>query len=220
MAETVQRLTRAIATNINIPGSRQFQDPEIKEFINRAIGWAQSKIRSSPMRDLRFEADVTVVAGQTTLVMGASPAQLPSNFVIPIRMWEKQEGKWKEMTTVGDHLPINADPKDQLLWWSWESGKIRFIGATKDIEVRMHYRGSISEIAIPLDTISVNGLDEVVIAKASAVGSVIGKLDQAQYWEATASELLDRFIQTGLKPLQSTGFRRKRRRISLPPWRY
>lgn len=220
MAETVQRLTRSIATNINVPGGRQFNDPEIKEFINRGVGWAQNRIRSSPLRDLRFEADVTVTAGTTSLSVGGVAPALPSNFAIPIRLWEKQEGKWKEMTTVGDHLPVNAVPKESLLWWSWEGGKIRFIGATQNIDVRIHYRGTIPEVTIPLDTLSVNGLDEIIIAKASAVGSVIGKLEQAQYWEATASELLDRFIQTGLKPLQSTGFRRKRRRISLPPWRY
>jgi hypothetical protein len=219
MSETVQRLTRAISTVINVPGKRQFTDPEIKDFINRAIGWAQVRMRSSPVKDLRFEASVTLAQGDTSLSVGTAN-ELPSNFIIPIRLWEKQNGKWKEMSQSPDHLPINADPKDCLLWWEWREGKLKFIGATQAIDLKIQYRGSIPEVNVPLDTIPINGLDEVVIAKACAIGGVIGELNQAQYWESTASELLDRFIQTNMKPYQAVGFRRKRRRISLPPWRY
>lgn len=219
MSETVQRLTRAVATIINVPGGRQFTDPEIKEFINRGLGWAQTKMRSSPVKDLRFEANLTLVAGDTKLAVGVSN-ELPTNFIVPIRLWEKQEGKWKEMSQSPDHLPINATPKEQLLWWEWREGKLCFTGATQNIDLKIQYRGSIPEVTVPLDTIPINGLDEVVIAKACAIGSVVGKLEQAQYWEGSASELLDRFISTNMKPYQAVGFRRKRRRISLPPWRY
>ena len=219
MAETIQRLTRSIATNINVPGGRQFTDPEIKEFINRAIGWAQVKMRSSPVKDLRFEDDISVTAGVKTLSVGTAATDLPTNFIIPIRLWEKANGKWKEMTQSPDHLPINADPKESLLFWAWQAGKIAFVGSTNTIDVKIQYRGSIPEVTVPADTIAINGLDEVIINKASAVGCVIGKLDPS-YWEAQASELLDRFIQTNIKPYQAVGFRRKRRRISLPPWRY
>jgi len=219
MSETVQRLTRAVATIINVPGGRQFNDPEIKEFINRGLGWAQTKMRSSPVKDLRFEANVTLTAGDTKLAVGVSN-ELPTNFIIPIRLWEKQEGKWKEMSQSPDHLPINATAKEQLLWWEWREGKLCFTGATQNIDLKIQYRGSIPEVTVPLDTIPINGLDEVVIAKACAIGSVVGKLEQAQYWEGSASELLDRFISTNMKPYQAVGFRRKRRRISLPPWRY
>jgi hypothetical protein len=204
---------------INVPGGRQFTDPEIKEFLNRAVGWAQQKLRSSPVKDLRQEVDLTLVTPAKSFTVGVLN-ELPTNFIIPIRLWEKQEGKWKEMTQARDHLPINAEPKEQLLWWAWQGGKLLFTGANQNVEVRIHYRGSIPELTIPLDTIPVNGLDEAVIAKAIAIGSVLGKLDQAQYWEGSATELLDRFIQVNIKPYQATGFRRKRRRISLPPWRY
>lgn len=220
MADTVQRLTRSIASNINAPGKRQFTDPEIKELINRALGWAQSKMRSSPVKDLRFEATITVPTGTKSLSPGTTLPCLPSNFIIPIRLWEKQVGKWKEMTQSPDHLPINADPKESLLWWSWQGGDLRFVGANQDIDILVHYRGSIADVSIPSDVIDINGLDEVIICKASAIGSVIADLGQAQYWDSTASELLDRFIQVNMKPYQATGFRRKRRRISLPPWRY
>lgn len=219
MSETVQRLTRAVATVINVPGGRQFTDPEIKEFINRGLGWAQAKMRSSPVKDLRFEANLTLAAGDTKLAVGVTN-ELPTNFIIPIRLWEKQEGKWKEMSQSPDHLPINATAKEQLLWWEWREGKLCFTGATQNIDLKIQYRGSIPEVTVPLDTIPINGLDEVVIAKACAIGSVVGKLEQAQYWEGSASELLDRFISTNMKPYQAVGFRRKRRRISLPPWRY
>lgn len=219
MSETVQRLTRAIATVINVPGSRQFNDPEIKEFINRALGWAQIRMRSSPVKDLRMEANVTLAQGDTSLAVGVVN-ELPSNFIIPIRLWEKQNGKWKEMAQSPDHLPINATPQEQLLWWEWRQGCLKFAGATQAIDLKIQYRGSIPEVTVPIDTIPINGLDEVIIAKACAIGGVIGGLAQAQYWESTASELLDRFIQTNMKPYQAVGFRRKRRRISLPPWRY
>lgn len=219
MAETVQRLTRAIATMINVPGGRQFTDPEIKEFMNRAIGWAQQKLRSSPVKDLRLETDLTLVTPAKSFSVGVTN-ELPTNFIVPIRLWEKQNGKWKEMTQSRDHVPINAEPKDQLLWWTWQGGKLLFTGATQNIEVRIHYKGTIPEVTIPLDTVSLNGLDEVIIAKSIAIGSVLGKLEQAQYWESSASELLDRFISVNMKPYQAVGFRRKRRRISLPPWRY
>jgi hypothetical protein len=219
MSETLNRLTRSVSTIVNQPGGRQFKDPEIKEFINLALGWATKELDSTPVKDIRFETDVTLPQGQTTLSVGVTN-ELPADFIVPIRMWESRDGKWMEMTMAPDHLPINKTPDQNLLWWEWRSGKLYFTGATRNVTVRIHYRGSISKMSVPLDTMIINGLEDVIVAKAAAMCSVVGKSDQAAYWDGTASRLLDRFIQTNIKPYQATGFRRKRRRISLPPWRY
>lgn len=212
-------MTRAIATNINQPGSRQFTDPEIKEHINRALGAIQMGLQSHGVKDIRAEATITLPAAATSITSATTPA-LPTGFASPIRLWEKNGDLWRDMTQVKDHLPQNAQQGERLVWWEWREQGLRFVGATQNIDVKIHYRMSVTDVAYPTDTISLSNLTEVIIAKASAIGAVIAGLSTAQYFEDQYRLLFDQCLGIDAKHGQATGFRRQRRRLGIPVWRY
>ncbi|MBK9968641.1 MAG: hypothetical protein IPP07_28750 [Holophagales bacterium] len=212
-------MTRSVATNVNQPGSRQFTDPEIKEFLNRALGAVQMGLQSHGVRDIRVEADVTLPALAKSITSATTPA-LPTGFVSPIRLWEKNGDLWQDMMQSKDHLPLNAIPGERLAWWEWRDQGLRFVGATAAVSVKIHYRVAVTDLAYPQDSISLPNLTEVLIAKASALAAVIAGLSTAQYFEQQYQTLFDQYLSIDAKHGQATGFRRKRRRPSLPVWRY
>lgn len=212
-------MTRAIANNVNQPGSRQFTDPEIKEFINRAVGAIQMGLQSHGVRDVRAEATITFPANATSLTSSTTPP-LPTGFASPIRLWEKNGDLWQDMYQVKDHLPMNAIKGERLVWWEWREQGLRFVGATQNVSVKVHYRMAVTDISYPQDTISLSNLTEVIIAKTSALAAVIAGLSTAQYFEGQFQLLFDQYLGMDAKHGQATGFRRKRRRIGLPVWRY
>ena len=212
-------MTRAVATNINQPGSRQFTDPEIKEHINRALGAIQMGLQSHGVKDIRAEATITLPAAATSITSATTPA-LPTGFASPIRLWEKNGDLWRDMTQVKDHLPQNAQQGERLVWWEWREQGLRFVGATQAIDVKIHYRMNVTDVAYPTDTISLSNLTEVIIAKASAIGAVIAGLSTAQYFEDQYRLLFDQYLGLDAKHGQATGFRRQRRRLGIPVWRY
>ena len=212
-------LTRAISNNVNQPGSRQFTEQEIKEFINRAVGAIQMGLESHGVRDIRAEATITVPALATSLTSTTTPP-LPTGFTSPIRLWEKSNDVWLDMYQVKDHLPMNAIQGERLVWWEWRGQGIRFVGATQDVSVRIHYRIAATDISLPQDTVALSNLTEVIIAKTSAIAAVIAGLSTAQYFESQYQLLFDQYLGLDAKHGQATGFRRKRRRIGIPVWRY
>ena len=217
--DSLHLLTREIANNINQPGKRNFTDPEIKSLVNRALGSIQLGLQSHGVRDVRFEATVTLPAAATSITSSTTPA-LPTGFIAPIRLWEYQNGNWKDMQQVRDHLPLNADQAEQLIFWEWRDRALRFIGSTNNTQVKIHYRGAVDGVTKPSDTINLPNMNEIVISKASAIGSALAELSTAQYWEDTYRLQFDQFLNVDAKYGQATGFRRKRRRFGLPVWRY
>jgi len=212
-------MTRSVATNVNQPGSRQFTDPEIKEFINQALATIQMGLQSHGVRDIRAEATITLTALATSLTTATTPA-LPTGFASPIRLWEKNGDLWQDMYQVKDHLPQNAIQGERLIWWEWRDQGIRFVGATKNVDIKIHYRMNVTDVAYPTDTISLSNLTAVVVNKASALAATIAGLSTAQYFEDQYRLLFDQYLGIDAKHGQATGFRRKRRRIGLPVWRY
>ena len=212
-------MTRSVATNVNQPGSRQFTDPEIKEILNRAPGVVQMGLQSHGVRDIRVEADITLPANTKSITSSTTPA-LPTGFASPIRLWEKNGDLWQDMFQAKDHLPLNAIPGDRLAWWEWRDQGLRFVGANVAVQIKVHYRTAVTDIAYPQDSISLSNLTEVIIAKASAIAAVIAGLSTAQYFEQQFQTLFDQYLSIDAKHGQATGFRRKRRRIGLPVWRY
>ena len=217
--DTLHLLTREIATNVNQKGKRNFSDPEIMSFVNRALGSIQLGLQSHGVRDVRFEATLTLPAAATSVTSTSNPA-LPTGFIAPIRIWEYQNGNWKDMQQVRDHLPLNATQAEQLISWEWRERALRFIGSTNNINLKIHYRGSVDGMSKPSDTINLPNLNEVIISKASAIASAIAELPTAQYWEDTYRLQFDQYLNVDAKYGQATGFRRKRRRFGLPVWRY
>ena len=169
---TLLLMTRAVANNVNQPGGRQFSDGEIKEFINRALGAIQMGLQSHGVRDIRAEATITLPALATALTATSTPP-LPSGFAQPIRLWEKNGDVWIAMQQVNDHLPQNAVQGERLVWWEWRDQAIRFSGATQPVQVKIHYRAYVSDVAYPSETIPLSNLTETVIAKASAIAAAI-----------------------------------------------
>jgi len=148
-------MTRSVATNVNQPGSRQFTDPEIKEFLNRALGVVQMGLQSHGVRDIRVEADITLPANTKSITSSTTPA-LPTGFASPIRLWEKNGDLWQDMFQAKDHLPLNAIPGDRLAWWEWRDQGLRFVGANVAVQIKVHYRMPLTIFSYPLDPLSLS----------------------------------------------------------------
>src|SRR5690242_10452500 len=73
----------------------------------------------------------------------APPNQLPTDLLVPIKIWERPSGSsddFLEMVDLTQHGGLPSRVQDSTLSvWEWRADGIYFLGATQDIQIRLRY---------------------------------------------------------------------------------
>lgn len=102
---------------------------------------------------------LTLPQGATVLSLTTVPA-LSADFVIP---WELEElrggttGHYQEMTGPVHGLLSDVTPTSFLRKWTWRNNQLIFIGATRDVGIRISYEREIPAPAVLTETIPIIG---------------------------------------------------------------
>ena len=79
---------------------------------------------------------------------------LPNDIVIPVRLRERRNEDESFIDMVEEFWEPDYTPSTRLYYWSWRDGEIRFLGATEDRQVIIHYKRTLSAIVNGNSTIS------------------------------------------------------------------
>lgn len=123
------------------------------------MGWREVQRRlllaGSPI--MQKTVVLTVPNGTSELSATSTPA-LPTDFFMPHILEERPTGSPSNI----DYSPMEEQrwpqgipPREALRAWSWEGGVITFVGATRDVDVRMEYARTFDSFTDPEDEIPI-----------------------------------------------------------------
>lgn len=122
--------------------------------INKALGNIKSATYIKDNVTLVVPAVAAIDASVQVTITDATapPNQLPTDLLVPLKLWERQNGTaddFQEMTDMTDEGGLPSQPQgSQLIFWEWRIDGLCFIGATQDTQIRLRYQ------AIPADVTS------------------------------------------------------------------
>lgn len=97
--------------------------------------------------------------------------QVPTDLLVPKRIWERQTGtteQWRPMREILDGLPSICQG-DRLGIWEWRSDAINMPGAVQSNDLRVRYEGSQGTLATPQDVLLFRGATGPIAYKLASV---------------------------------------------------
>lgn len=189
-------------------------DARVKEFVNSAYESIILKLANRGLTSLRQEVlltGATVVGASVTLLSTTSSPPIPEMYNA-IRLWERRVNGtvWMDMQKVIDHLPVNAVPGVSLVWWQPQGDKIRLVGATNPVDVKLHYIPRATQFQMPRDAFGYPDLVNPVAYTAASRA-----LGGSQTYDSIADQDLYNIASINSRLEQSTPVRLRRRRSGL-----
>lgn len=167
------------------------------------------------IHDLKYTEDTTskidVPASTVEIAYGGSPA-LPTDLIVPHKLYEAPDGgttdQFQLMTYV-DELPMRTQGTE-LLEWTWQEGKIKFVGATAAVDIIIEYEKLIAQVASENTSIENIDIDLFLSSQTAAYAALIvgGNAELAGFNQAIADDELSKYIRNHVKQRQLSPTRR------------
>lgn len=207
-------LARAYLNDLDTPLGDVYTDAVLFPFVNSAYRDLQRRLVENGISVMLRETDLTIPSGTTVLNDGSTPP-LPTGFIVPHSLREKPDGgteKFQQMQKHVSGLP-DMDPDVNLNVWEWRDNAIQFVGATRDVVVKLRYEVQLDDLtqAGPgSNIVLIRGAEEALALRIAALairsrGVRAGAIDfQGEYM----SEVL-RMVRRNRKPEQRKSRRRR-----------
>ncbi len=195
-------------THLNDDRKLHWSDPTLMPKARQAHRELQLELVLNGIAVVReVSADFSVAKGAKDL-----GADLPTDLVDPIRMWEKGVGEPDELYREMDlkaFIPTVA-LESKLRYWCWREEVISFLGATEDRVVRLMYKKGLSVPNKVSDPIGLT-FGELFIGPriAAIVAASTGKDSSASAFNDEAYKNLDKIIRANVLPMQRTPVRKR-----------
>jgi hypothetical protein len=130
------------------------------------------------------------------------------------QLFERADGTtqdWMEMKRC-DFLPEITSTSNYLTWWTWQDQEIRFLGATSDREVKIHYTSqAIANVTASTSSIYVyNAIAPLAFKTASLCARYIGENpSRADSLQMEANTAYEYFLAILVKESQVNASRRR-----------
>lgn len=127
----------------------------------------------------------------------APPNQLPSNLLVPLKLWERPNGSGADFTAMVDLTNkggLPSRPQESILHeWEWRTDGLYFVGATQDTQLRLRYQSMFLPLTGPMDIVLIRGAQDCLAYKTAALaGGARGSpfMEQMLALHDTSLELL------------------------------
>lgn len=211
LASDVFAAARAL---LNDTAGQQWTNAFLLPYLNIAIGELNELAEENNVQVTNATAvPVTVPVGVTN-IGGAGGPDLPPDLVEIQQLFERTNGAaedYVEMTR-RTFLPEIQVLTTDLVYWTWENQIIKFIGATSDRQVKIHYIASrISQVTDPTNPISVINAQTFLNYRTAALASEFSgeNKTRADSLNSAAGAGIDRFLNIDAKGRQAITTRRR-----------
>jgi hypothetical protein len=181
------------------------------------------RIANDDLSDELVDNGATVdkeVSTDIILPVGLKTLTLPDNVIVPIELFEKNQGEddsyYKKMDQVS-FLP-NGLPGTKLSYWSWREQNVNFLGSTQVKAVRMRYYRLITDlIGVNSPVELTHALNYLAYHTAALAAEHIGQnRAKAIDLESQAIEKLKKLIKKEVKQSHTKAIRRRPFRLPRP----
>jgi hypothetical protein len=141
------------------------------------------------------------------------PNQLPSNLLIPLKMWERPNLSTQEFIEMVDVTEKGGLPSrlqgTTLSVWAWQTDGLYFVGATQDTQLRLRYTAAYQDLAGANDMVLIRGAQEALAYAAAGLAGMARGSPLAQQMEALASDAQEDVILENVRANSVSGVRRR-----------
>jgi hypothetical protein len=153
----------------------------------------------------------------------APPNQLPSNLLVPLKIWERPNLSTQDFSEMRDltlHGGLPSRLQMQSLGdWEWRTDGIYFVGATQDTQIRLRFQSAFPDLTGPTDIILIRGAQECLAQGTAAFTGFARGSPLADKMEALFNDSVEDVVIENVRAQQNAGVRRRpynrRRRGSL-----
>jgi hypothetical protein len=219
---TAGQITALARSLLNDAAGNLFTDGVLIPYLNsayrkvqRALENVQSGTQLSDDTLLLVPAIAQVDPAARVAITDASapPGQLPTDLLVPLRLWERPYGSsadFVEMADLTNHGGLPSDPQGPALrFWEWRADGIYLLGATQDTQVRLRYRKAYPDLLDASSPVLIRNAQEVLAFFTAALASAARGAPQALRWDEAGADALEDLLARATLREQHSGRRRR-----------
>jgi hypothetical protein len=219
---TAGQITSLVRALLNDAAGNLFTDAVLLPYVNSAYRKTQRALANVQSGTFLIDDVLLVVAAVAQVDASAQvsitdatapPNQLPTNLLVPVKLWERpnlSSNDFIEMTDLTDHDGLPSEPQAPALrYWEWRADGLYFLGATQDTQIRLRYQCSFPDLTDATSPVLIRNAQEALAYAAAAMAGAARGAPQAERWDVAASDALDDLLTRAAQREQQTGRRRR-----------
>lgn len=143
----------------------------------------------------------------------AAPNQLPTDLIVPLKIWERANGssdEFAEMVDLTRHGGLPSREQDACLSvWEWRADGLYFVGATQDKQIRLRYSKAYPDLTDATSPVLVRNAQEAIAYATAALAGWARGSPLAQKWDDAASDAIEDLVVAAVKREQQSARRRR-----------
>ncbi len=143
----------------------------------------------------------------------APPNQLPTDLLVPLKMWERPNGSTQdflEMVDLTRHGGLPSRAQDLTLSvWEWRADGIYFLGATQDTQIRLRYLKAYPDFTDATSPVLIRNSQEALAYAAAALAAWARGSPLAEKWDDAASDAIEDLVAAAVRREQQSARRRR-----------
>ena len=219
---TAGQITALVRSLLNDAAGNLFTDGVLLPYVNSAYRKVQRAL--AIVQSGTFLVDnVTVVVPTVSAVdpslqvaitdATAPPNQLPTDLLVPVKLWERQNGSsedFVEMVDLTRRGGLPSRPQGQRLSvWEWRADGLYFLGATQDNQVRIRYMKAFPDLADATSNVLMRNAQEAIAYMGAAMAAMARGSPLAEKWAQAGDDALEDLVQNATHQAQEGGRRRR-----------
>jgi hypothetical protein len=219
---TAGQITSLVRSLLNDAQGNLFTDAVLLPYLNSAYRKVQRAIGNAGGGGFIQDDVLLVVAAvaqqDASLQVSVSdatapPNQLPTDLLVPLKLWERPSGstdEFDEMVDLTRHGGLPSRAQDMTLSvWEWRADGLWFIGATQDTQIRLRYLKAYPDLTDATSPVLVrNAQEALAYATAGLAGWARGS-PLAEKWDDAASDAIEDLVSAAVRREQQSGRRRR-----------
>ena len=219
---TAGQITSLIRSLLNDAAGNLFTDAVLLPYVNsgyRKVQRALANVQSGTFVTDNVLLVVSAIAQEDASAQvsitdaTAPPNQLPSDLLVPEKLWERANGSsddFAEMTDLTGHGGLPSETQGQTLrYWEWRADGLYFLGATTDTQIRLRYQKSYPDLADATSPVLIRQAQEAIAYIAAAMAGAARGAPQVERWDAAGDDALEDLLSRATQREQRTARRRR-----------
>ena len=219
---TAGQITALVRSLLNDSQGNLFTDAVLLPYANSAYRKVQRALGNSGAGGFLSDDVLLVVPAVTapdaSLQISitdatAPPNQLPTDLLVPLKLWERPEGSsddFTEMVDLSRHGGLPSRPQDLTLSvWEWRADGIYFIGATQDTQIRLRYLKAYPDLTDATSPVLVRNAQEAIAYATAALAGWARGSPLSEKWDAAASDAIEDLVSAAVRREQQSSHRRR-----------
>lgn len=219
---TAGQITSLARSLLNDAQGNLFTDAVLLPYLNSAYRKLQRAIGNAGGGGF-IQDDVLLVVSAVTQIdpsaqislsdASAPPNQLPTDLLVPLKLWERANGStddFVEMVDLTRHGGLPSLPQGSTLGvWEWRADGLWFPGATQDRQIRLRYLKAYPDFTDATSPVLVRNAQEALAYATAALGAWARGSPLAEKWDDAATDAIEDLVVAAVRREQQSGRRRR-----------